>query len=101
MKQKDRRSTSKSKVTRFTELETIDSHTEKAVSVASIPYENTRRDTTPPHVINNAVAVEMVSAAPSEVVSSNKPGKRLSKQPGSKLTKKSRWSTKNSSAVAV
>lgn len=101
LKQKDRRSTSKSKVTRFTELETIDSHTEKAVSVASIPYENTRRDTTPPHVINNAVAVEMVSAAPSEVVSSNKPGKRLSKQPGSKLTKKSRWSTKNSSAVAV
>ncbi|KAK1531164.1 hypothetical protein CPAR01_10813 [Colletotrichum paranaense] len=101
LKQKDRRSTSKSKVTRFTELETIDSHTEKAVSVASIPYENTRRDTTPPHVINNAVAVEMVSAAPSEVVSSNKAGKRLSKQAGSKLTKKSRWSTKSSSAVAV
>ncbi|OHE95215.1 hypothetical protein CORC01_09476 [Colletotrichum orchidophilum] len=101
MKQKDRRSNSKSKVTRFSELERIDSHTEKAASVISIPYENTRRDTTPPQVINNAVAVEMISAAPSEVASNDKPGKRLSKQAGSKLAKKSRWSTKNSSAVAV
>ncbi|KAF6842043.1 hypothetical protein CPLU01_00136 [Colletotrichum plurivorum] len=104
MKQKDRRSTSKSKVTRFTELETIDSHTEKPNTIPSVSYESARRDTTPPHIsndaINKAVAVEMVTAAPSEIVSAPKSSKRLSKQPGSKLTKKSRWSTK-SSAVAV
>ncbi|GKT48589.1 uncharacterized protein ColSpa_08770 [Colletotrichum spaethianum] len=101
MKQKDRRSTSKSKVTRFTELETIDSHTDKP---ANAPYEDLRRDSVPPQVsndaINKAIAVEMVTVTPAEVVSSNKSGKRLSKQVGSKLMKKSRWSTK-SSAVAV
>lgn len=104
MKQKDRRSVSKSKVTRFTELETIDSHTEKPNAIPSVPYESARRDTTPPHIsndaINKAVAVEMVTAASAEIVSASKSSKRLSKQPGSKLTKKSRWSTK-SSAVAV
>ncbi|KAF9881896.1 hypothetical protein CkaCkLH20_01042 [Colletotrichum karsti] len=102
LKQKDRRSTSKSKVTRFTELETIDSHTEQP-TIRSIPYEQSRQSTPPQlsnDAINKAIAVEMISAAPAEVVSAPKSGKRLSKQPGSKLTKKSRWSTK-SSAVAV
>ncbi|KAI8276375.1 hypothetical protein K4K56_001111 [Colletotrichum sp. SAR 10_98] len=105
MKQKDRRNASKSKVTRFTELETIDSHTEQPPhgSIPSVPYEESRQ-ATPPYVsndaINKAIAVEMVTAAPAEVVSAPKSGKRLSKQPGSKLTKKNRWSTK-SSPVAV
>lgn len=104
LRQKDRRSASKSKVTRFIELETIDSHTEKPDSVSRAQYENLQPEITSPQIpndaINKAVAVEMVTVAPSEVISSSKPGKRLSKQPGSKLTKKSRWSIK-SSAVAV
>ncbi|OHW90835.1 hypothetical protein CSPAE12_10552 [Colletotrichum incanum] len=104
MKQKDRRSTSKSKVTRFTELETINSHTDKPAGVLSAPYEDLHRDAVPSQIsndtINKAIAVEMVTVTPAEVISSNKSGKRLSKQAGSKLIKKSRWSTK-SSAVAV
>ncbi|GKT59175.1 hypothetical protein ColTof4_12534 [Colletotrichum tofieldiae] len=104
MKQKDRRSTSKSKVTRFTELETIDSHTDKPAGVLNAPYEDLHRGAVPPQIsndtINKAIAVEMVTATPAEVISSNKSGKRLSKQAGSKLMKKSRWSIK-SSAVAV
>ncbi|KAL0944316.1 uncharacterized protein CTRU02_202203 [Colletotrichum truncatum] len=103
MKQKDRRGISKSKVTRFTELETIDSHTEQ-IAIPSVAYEQACRDTTPPQVSHNAISkaavVEMVTAAPAEVTSAQKQGKRLSKQPGSKVAKKSRWSIK-SSAVAV
>ncbi|KAK6220489.1 hypothetical protein QIS74_05991 [Colletotrichum tabaci] len=105
MKQRDRTNTSKPKVTRFTELEKIDSHPDKPTSIHDVPpLEDFRRDTGPPQIsndaINKAVAVEIATATPAGVVSSNKPGKRLSKLAGSKLTKKSLWSTK-SSAVAV
>ncbi|KAJ0167385.1 hypothetical protein CTA2_2942 [Colletotrichum tanaceti] len=104
LKQKDRTNTSKPKVTRFTELEKIDSHPDKPTSTRDVPFEDLRRDTGPPQIsndaINKAVAVEIVTAAPAEVISSNKSGKRLSKLAGSKLTRRSLWSTK-SSAVAV
>ncbi|KAK1988045.1 hypothetical protein LZ30DRAFT_578918 [Colletotrichum cereale] len=93
MKQKDRRSVPKSKVTRFTELEKIDSHTDKPAAAPTQAPQN--KD-----VIDKAIAVEMVTATPTEVVSPSRFGKRLSKQGGSKLVKKSRWSIRNS-AVAV
>ncbi|KAK2011069.1 hypothetical protein LZ32DRAFT_358848 [Colletotrichum eremochloae] len=91
MKQKDRRSASKSKVTRFTELEKIESHTEKPAAAPTVMSKD--KD-----VIDQAIAVEMVTATPTEVVSSSRFRKRFSIQGGSKLKK--RWSTK-SPAVAV
>ncbi|KAK1965049.1 hypothetical protein LY78DRAFT_581212 [Colletotrichum sublineola] len=91
MKQKDRRSASKSKVTRFTELEKIESHTEKSAAAPTVMSND--KD-----VIDQAIAVEMVTATPTEVVSSSSFRKRFSIQGGSKLKK--RWSTK-SPAVAV
>ncbi|KAK2046551.1 hypothetical protein LZ31DRAFT_613562 [Colletotrichum somersetense] len=91
MKQKDRR---KSKVTRFTELEKIESHTERpATAPTRIPNDK--------DVINEAVAVEMMTATPTEIDSPSKSGKLLAKQGGSKLVKKNRWSIRRSSAVAV
>ncbi|OLN88095.1 hypothetical protein CCHL11_00501 [Colletotrichum chlorophyti] len=104
LKQKDRRSTSKSKVARFTELETIDSNTEKQESIHSVPYESLDRNTVPPQVpnadINKAIAVEVVTTASPEVGLPTKSGKRLSKLAVAKLSKRNRWSTK-SSPVAV
>ncbi|KAK1999350.1 hypothetical protein LX36DRAFT_669546 [Colletotrichum falcatum] len=92
VRQKERRTASKSKVARFTELEKIESYTEKpAAAPAQIPNDK--------DVIDEAVAVEMVTATPTEVSSPSRFGKRFSRQSSSKLLKR-RWSTK-SSPVAV
>ncbi|KAK1594307.1 uncharacterized protein LY79DRAFT_589159 [Colletotrichum navitas] len=93
MKQRDRRSVVKSKVTRFTELEKIESHTEKpAAAPTQVPNDK--------DVVDEAIAVEMVTATPTEVVSPSKSGKLFSKQVGSKPVKKSRWSIRSSAVAA-
>ncbi|EFQ27683.1 hypothetical protein CGRA01v4_02921 [Colletotrichum graminicola] len=93
MKQKDRRSASKSKITRFTELEKIESHTEKPVAAPT-------QDPDDKDVVDEAIAVEMVTATPTKVVSPSKSGKLFSKQVGSKLVKKNRWSIRSSTVAA-
>lgn len=99
---------SKSKLTRFTELETIDSNVEHPALVQS--WSPSSHTTAPPvrtpkdeevqtsKTVKAQGTLEQVpeaSAAPTK-------GRRLSKQPpgGAKLSKKSRWSSRGS-AVAV
>ncbi|CRK44753.1 hypothetical protein BN1723_006279 [Verticillium longisporum] len=94
LKFSDRRASSRSKVARFTELETIDSRTEQRA----------------PELASQAVTVTLPqekqqAKAPEEPVPAPVPanvGRRLSKQQpaGGKLPKKSRWSMRGS-AVAV
>ncbi|KAM0284587.1 hypothetical protein ACHAQH_001953, partial [Verticillium albo-atrum] len=88
LKHSDRRASSRSKVARFTELETIDSRTEHRA----------------PEVANESVTLALAQAKkPEEPVATPaavpaKVGRRLSKQQpaGGKLPKKSRWSMRGS-----
>ncbi|KAM0321716.1 hypothetical protein ACHAQA_009955 [Verticillium albo-atrum] len=99
LKHSDRRASSRSKVARFTELETIDSRTEHRapevlnetinIALAQGPQQQHQQQTKKP---------EEPAPAPAPA----KVGRRLSKQQpaGGKLVKKTRWSMRGS-AVAV
>ena len=81
-----------SKVTRFTELETIDSNTEEKFQI-DFDYEPPRlRNSIPPPVSNEEISRALAPTAPEPVPVVTPPAssKKLSKAPKGKLIKKSR-----------
>jgi hypothetical protein len=115
-KAKERR-ISKAKVTRFTELETIDSHVEHTSFEGGLPaaYTIPSAPSAPEAgktVDNKDVAVRETVQEVNEPTPAASKGRRLSKQPkqpqqpqqppgGAKPAKKSRWMSRSSSTVAV
>ncbi|KAH6688026.1 hypothetical protein F5X68DRAFT_275695 [Plectosphaerella plurivora] len=106
-KAKERR-VSKAKVTRFTELETIDSNVEHMAFDGAIPaaYTITAAPPAPEggkDLASKESAIRETVEEVSEPAAAAPKGRRLSKQPpgGAKPAKKSRWTSRSSSAVAV
>lgn len=106
-KAKERR-VSKAKVTRFTELETIDSNVEHIAFDGALPAAYTIAVAPPApeggkDSANKESAIRETVDEVSEPAAAAPKGRRLSKQPpgGAKPAKKSRWTSRSSSAVAV
>ncbi|KAK3390515.1 hypothetical protein B0H63DRAFT_117833 [Podospora didyma] len=92
-----------SKMTRFTELETINSNLSASVETARFQQKDTRDKSRPISVVTTLPTNfdEASLPPPQELVLPPPKSSKLSKSPTAKLAKKNRWSLRSSKAVAV